>query len=97
VPPVLCDYCKSSNHDACNYPYRAYVDAKCASVEKTIKDMTDKMVETTKERIAEYSRSFTQSREDTNLQEPDSNLGLLKPEVSLYNDFEPFYQSRSNL
>ena len=48
VPPVLCNYCESSNHDACNCPYRAYVDAKCASVEKTINDMTDKMIENMK-------------------------------------------------
>ena len=97
MPPVLCDYCESLTHDACNCPYRGYIDATCASFEKKFNELIDKMVETTKERIAEYSRSFTQSREDTNLQEPDSNLGLLKPEVSLYNDFEPFYQSRSNL
>jgi len=31
------------------------------------------------------------------LNEPESNLGSSKPEVSLYNDFEPSYLSRPNL
>jgi len=34
---------------------------------------------------------------DINLHETDSSLGSPKPEVSLYDDFEPCYQSRSNL
>jgi len=55
VPPVLCDYCESSNHDACNSPYHAYVDAKCASIGKTINELTEGMLETMKERIAGYS------------------------------------------
>jgi len=97
VRPVLCDYCEFSDHDGCNCSYRAYVDAECISVEKMIKDMTDKKVETMKERVAEYSRCFTQTREDTNLQDPDSSLGYPKPKVSLCDDFEPSYQSRYNL
>ena len=32
VHPVLSDYCESSNHDAHNWPYRAYVNATCANV-----------------------------------------------------------------
>jgi len=56
APPMLCDYCESSDRDGCNYTYHAYVDAKCVSVEKTIKDMTDKMVDKMKDRVAEYSR-----------------------------------------
>ena len=34
VSPILYDYYESSYHDAYNCPYRAYVDATCASVEK---------------------------------------------------------------
>ena len=56
VLPILCKYCESSYHDACNCPYRDYVDATCASVEKTLNEMTDKMVKTMKERIFEYSQ-----------------------------------------
>jgi len=48
VPPVLCEYCESSGHDACNCPYHEYVDATCASVEKTINEMTNQMIETMK-------------------------------------------------
>ena len=53
VPPVLCDYCESSYHDTCTCPCWNYIDATCASVEKKINDMTDRMIETMKERIAE--------------------------------------------
>ena len=97
VPHVLCDYCESSDQDSCNCPYRAYVDIECVSVEKMIKNMTDRMVETMKERVAEYSQCFTQSRVDTNLQEPNCSLGYPKPEVSLYDNFETSNQSRYNL
>ena len=95
--PVLCDYCESSNHDACNCLYRDYVDATCASVGKTINYMTDKMTENMKKRIVEYSHYFNHSREDINLHEIDSTLGFPTPKVILYDDFEPSYQFRSNL
>ena len=55
MPSNLCDYCESSDHDTCNCLCHNYVDAKCASVEKMINDMNDKMIETMKERIAKYS------------------------------------------
>jgi len=55
---MLGDYCESSNPDACNCSYHVYVDAKCASVEKTINELTERMVETIKERIAKYSQCF---------------------------------------
>ena len=74
MPHVFCDYCESSNHDAYNCPYRAYVDAICASVEKKINELINKMVETMKERIAEYSHGFNRSRENYN--ESDSKLKL---------------------
>jgi len=86
VSPVLYDYYESSNHGACNCPYCDYVHTTCASVGKTINDMTDKMIESIKKRIAEYSHCSC-SREDINLQEPDSRLGSSKPAVSLYADF----------
>ena len=93
VPPVLCDYCESSNHNACNYPYRAYIDAKCASVKKTINALTNRMLETMKVRIAKYSQCFTQSRE--NCSEPDSSLGSPEHVVGLDDDFGPSYRSRT--
>ena len=34
LPSVLCNYCESSDHAACHCPYRAFVDATCASVER---------------------------------------------------------------
>ena len=37
VPPILFDYCGSSDHDVYNCPYHDYVDATCASLTKTIK------------------------------------------------------------
>ena len=55
MPPVLCDYCASFDHDVHSCPYRAYVNATCASVEKKINQLTDKMVEIMKEIIIEYS------------------------------------------
>jgi len=51
MSPVLCEYCDSSDHSTCNCPYRAYVDAICASVEKKINELTDKMIENMKMRI----------------------------------------------
>ena len=97
MSPVLCDYCESSNHDACNCPYRDYVDAPRASVEKKINELTDKMIENMKKRIAKYFHCFSRSREDINLKEPDSSLGSLELEVCLYDDFEPSYLTRPNL
>jgi len=38
------------------------VDATCASVERKINEMTDKMLETMKVRIAELSQCLNQSR-----------------------------------
>jgi len=51
MPPIFCDYCDSSNHDTCHCLYHDYVGATCASVEKKINELTDKMVETMKGRI----------------------------------------------
>jgi len=92
VPPVLCDYCESSDHAAYTCPFRAYVDATYASVEKKINELTNKMIENLKVRIAEYSQCINQSRKNCN--KPNSRLGSPKPEVSLSDDFEPSYQSR---
>jgi len=64
-------------------------------VEKKINELTHKMIENLKVRIAEYSQCFKQSREICN--EPDSSLGSLKPEVSLYDDFELSYYAGPNL
>jgi len=62
VCPVLCEYYDSYDNDTCNCPYRAYVDATCASVKKKINELTDKMIENMKVRIAEYSQCFNQRR-----------------------------------
>jgi len=75
--------------------FHAYVDATCASVEKKFNELTDKKIENTKVRIAEYSECFNQSRE--NYGELDSSFGSPKPELSLYDDFDPFYVARPNL
>jgi len=85
MSPVLCDYCESSDQDVLICPFRPYIDATRASVEKKINELTDKMIETLKVRIVEYSQCFSQSRE--NYSEHDSSLGSLKPGVSLYDDF----------
>ena len=53
VSPIVCDYCESSAPEACDCPYRAYVDAISASVEKKINALIDKMIENMKLRIAE--------------------------------------------
>ena len=63
MSPVLCDYCESPDHDAHTCPHRTYVDARCASFEKKINELTDQMVETMKKRIIEYSQCFSQNRE----------------------------------
>jgi len=55
VSLAFCDYCEFSYHDAYTCPYRDYIDATNASVEKTINEMTDKILETIKQRITEYS------------------------------------------
>ena len=60
-----------------------------------VNEFIDKMVETMKERIVEYSKYFNQSRE--NYSELDSSLGSPKLEISLYDDFEPSYLARPNL
>ena len=94
MPPVLCDYCESSDHAAYTYPYRDF-DAQCASMEKRLVDLTNKILEIMKVRITKYSHCFSPSREQCN--ESDSSLGSPKPEVSLSDDFEPSYQSRPHL
>ena len=83
VSSILCDYCKSSDHNVHNCPYYDYVDARCVSLEKTINKLTDTMIEAMKEKIVEYSHCFNQSMEDSNLRELDSNLGSIEPAVSL--------------
>ena len=57
--------------------------------------MTDKMIANMKKRIVEYCHYFNQGRENSS--GPYSSLGSPKPKVSLYDVFEPYYQSRSNL
>jgi len=57
--------------------------------------MTDKVVETMQERIAEYSHYSNQSKENYN--EPNSTLGSPKPAASFYDDFKPSYLTRPNL
>ena len=91
---MLCDYCESSDHDVHTCPYCAYVDVTCASVEKKINELIDKMAENMKVRIAEYSQCFNQSGGNSN--ERDSSLGSPKPKVSFYDDFEPSYLARPN-
>ena len=92
---VLYDYCESSDHDAHTCPYRAYVDATCASFEKKINQLTDQMIKTMKKSIAEYSQCVNQS--GGNCSESDSSLGSPEPAVSLDDDFEPSYSARPNL
>ena len=55
------------------------------------------MIETTREKIAEYSYRFNQSREDYNFHELDSSLGSPKLGVGCYDDFEPSYLVRPDL
>jgi len=95
MSPILCEYCDSYDHNTCNCPYRAYVDATWASVEKKINELTDKIIENMKVRIAEYSQCFNQSRENCN--KSDSSLGSPKSEISLYDDFELSYLARPYL
>jgi len=64
---------ESFDHDVHSCPYRDYADAICASLRKTIHGLIDKMIETMKERIDEYSPYFNQSREDYNLHKDDSS------------------------
>ena len=59
MPPVLCNYCESSDHDAYTYPFHAYVDATCASFETK---MTNQMIETTKAIIAVCSQCSNKNR-----------------------------------
>jgi len=70
------------------------VDATCASIERKINELTDKMVETMKKRIAKYSQYFNQSSK--NCIEPDSILGSPESAVSLHDDFDPSNQSRAH-
>ena len=51
MSPLLCEYCESSYHDACNCPYRDYIDGTCASVEKMLNESTDRMEETMKREL----------------------------------------------
>jgi len=95
VPLILCDYCESSDHDACTCPFRDYVDAIYASFEVKINQLTDQMVETLKKRITEYSQCFSQNRETYS--EIDASLGSPKLNISLYDDFEPSYSARPDL
>jgi len=74
VSPILCDYCQSFDHNAHDCPYHDYVDATCVSLEKTINKLIDKIMETMKEKIVEFSHCFNQNMEDSNLHKPDSNL-----------------------
>ena len=92
---ILCEYCDSSDRDTCKHPYLAHVDTTCASVEKRINELTDKMIGNMKVRITEYSQCFHQSRENCN--DSDSSLGSLKSGVTLFDDFEPSYLARPNL
>jgi len=78
-----------------NCPYCNYVDANCASMKKRVNALANKVLETMNKRIPKYSYCFNQNREQCN--ESDSSLGSPKPAVSLYDDFEPSYQSRPNL
>ena len=94
MSPILCDYCNSSDHNVHNCRYHDYVNATCMSLGKTIDKLTDEIIETMKEKIIEYSHCFNQSMEDSNLLEPDSNLGSLEPTVNLYDDFEHSIQVR---
>jgi len=43
VPPLLCDYCESSNHDVHTCSYGDYVDATWASAEKMLNEMTSQI------------------------------------------------------
>ena len=58
MSPIWCNYCESSAHDACSCPYCDYFNAQCASVEKKINELTDKMMEIMKARITEHSHFF---------------------------------------
>jgi len=95
VPPVLCDYCESPDHDAYICPFRAYVDVTCASFEKKINDMTEQMIETKKVRIAACAPLFNQNRETYS--EIDASLGFPKSNISFYDDFKPSYSARPDL
>ena len=55
MPHVLYDYCESADYNAYNCPYHIYMDATCEILGKTRNEMTDKTVETMKEKIVEYS------------------------------------------
>jgi len=95
MPPVLCNFCESSDHDAHTCPFHAYVDTTCTSFEKKINEMTDQMGRTMKARIVACCQCFNQNRE--NCGEPDSSLGSRKPDISLYDDFESPYSARPDL
>ena len=82
----MCHYYESFYHNAPNFPYHDYVDTRCASLGKTLNEMTDKIVEIIKEIIATYSHYFNHNRNDYN--EPDSSIESLKLEVSLFDDFD---------
>jgi len=53
------------------------------------------MIEIVKARIVACSQCFNQNRETYS--EIDSTLGSPKPDISLYDDFEPSYSARPDL
>ena len=53
------------------------------------------MIETMKAKIAAYPQCFNQNRETYS--ELDSSLGSPKPDISLYDNFEPSYSARPDL
>ena len=70
MPPVLCDYCESSDYAAYTCPYHDF-DANYASMEKRLNELTDKMIENMKVRITKHSHCFNQNMEQCN--ESDSS------------------------
>jgi len=62
-----------------------------------INELIAKTIETMKEGIFEYSHSVHHRRKEYNFHNRDSSLGSPKSEVNLYDDFKPFYLTRSNL
>ena len=56
--PVLCDYYEFSYHYAHICPYHDYFETQCVRLEKRMKDMADKMVETRRAKITEYYHYF---------------------------------------
>ena len=63
-------------------------------LKKKTNEMTDQIIEIMKVRTA-CSQCFDQNREIYS--EIDSSLGSPKPDISLYDDFEPSYSTRTDL